>query len=709
MADGHSSSCATATIGSVCHCECSGARHSYTLLMASLGNPSPTKTQRRGGQPDGAGTAATVPAAPLAAEPQRQPGVDPPPSAEQNPDLVAVVAAFDNPTVREASTSTTPSTGQGSDRLLDAIAAHRGFDGHPIVADAAEIDDIVRDGGVEMWRGVRSADAADNFLNGPYYGGIGDQGNGIYVMGEAEGFDPHEAARRDYLGEEDINLADEDLPAFAQQAIARREEELRNQMRIRAAEYAGGEGTVQRMTLRPGTPIVDFDDVVARQAETLTSLRRALAAADSDTERQQRVAQIAAASDLGRYAAMVGIPAYRGQVQSEVIVLDRSRLIVDGSADPQPAPPSPEAPDDGISADGAPAGPDGESDQGREQNEPATQPETTTAAGFTSTTAADYEIRYNNVDETDLPTDDGNTYMVGVDARGNYNVAYDDEDGNRVMIGDGLDAAATLHLVDHMANGTSGDAGPIRVDADDDGNITLNVGGDQVTIGQVDAVDLAGEVRALVARNRDDFAGGDTDFQARLAAAQVGRQGRESAPVSLLHPGGLEGDERSGLDAYIDETYEPINHVLRGGADDDPVFGRYDTDVEGVQWWIDAVDAAMARSPLPQDVQTWRGIRNAELLFGDSLGGDLTGREWTEDAYVSSTTEAQVARDFTRGGTAPVLMRILVPEGTGAVEMSDESYEAELLLNRGLRMRVVQDRGVDLDGRRLLDVEVIPA
>ncbi len=49
--------------------------------------------------------------------------------------------------------------------------------------------------------------------------------------------------------------------------------------------------------------------------------------------------------------------------------------------------------------------------------------------------------------------------------------------------------------------------------------------------------------------------------------------------------------------------------------------------------------------------------------------------------------------------------RVLVPKGTHAIDLST-NMEDELLLQRGLRLRVVRDYGVS-DGVRQMDVEVI--
>jgi hypothetical protein len=88
--------------------------------------------------------------------------------------------------------------------------------------------------------------------------------------------------------------------------------------------------------------------------------------------------------------------------------------------------------------------------------------------------------------------------------------------------------------------------------------------------------------------------------------------------------------------------------------------------------------------------------------------------EWREDAYVSTTTDAFTADAFADPkraeyeGTTPVVMRMIVPKGVGALELSDDDYESEVLLQRGLTMRVVRDNGVDATGRRRLDVEAVP-
>ncbi len=198
-------------------------------------------------------------------------------------------------------------------------------------------------------------------------------------------------------------------------------------------------------------------------------------------------------------------------------------------------------------------------------------------------------------------------------------------------------------------------------------------------------------------------------FDERAAAARTGAAAREAAPVSLNRRDELTETEAEGLDAYIDESYQPINHMLRGG-DASRLPGWY-TNEQQVAEWTAGVDEAMARSPLAEETQTWRGIQSGPVIFGDAFDGDLTGAEWTEDAYVSTTTDPAISEGFANDAADPresAVMRIVTPAGVNAVELSGEEYESELLLDRGLRMRVVADRGRDSEGRRLLDVEVLP-
>jgi len=200
-------------------------------------------------------------------------------------------------------------------------------------------------------------------------------------------------------------------------------------------------------------------------------------------------------------------------------------------------------------------------------------------------------------------------------------------------------------------------------------------------------------------------------FHQRVAESLSDVAALTSTPLNLLDPDGpptMTPEQERGLDSYQSEDYRGINHYLRGGDEAD--LPTYYLTGDRVRSTVAAIDSAMDQSPLPQEITTLRGIRNPEILFGDRTGGDLTGMEWTEAAYVSTTSDPETANGFAHsGGTNPVVMRMVVPAGVGAVQLSDHTYESEVMLQRGLRMRVVADNGVDEHGVRQLDIEVIPS
>lgn len=196
-------------------------------------------------------------------------------------------------------------------------------------------------------------------------------------------------------------------------------------------------------------------------------------------------------------------------------------------------------------------------------------------------------------------------------------------------------------------------------------------------------------------------------LEQRRAAALTGDEARKAAPLSLLRPSAVRGrggtltpDEAFALSSYKGSGYSRVNPWLRGGAD----ASRTDLAAD-----VRELDAAMARSRLTHDIVVHRGIVDPALVFGRHSSGNLTGAVWDEFAYVSTSTAVGPARNFAlfaADGEAAV-MRILVPKGTGAIELSNGDYESELLLQRGLLMRVVADSGPGTRPR-LLDVEVLP-
>lgn len=160
-------------------------------------------------------------------------------------------------------------------------------------------------------------------------------------------------------------------------------------------------------------------------------------------------------------------------------------------------------------------------------------------------------------------------------------------------------------------------------------------------------------------------------------------------------------DAKASVTHYTSKAYREINRQNRGR----PEPGANQAEVRR---HIDNIDEAMRGSTLNQEVLVYRGMRDASRMFGDRINSDMTGLEWKEESYVSTTAFEGKTKNFISGSSLPnrILMRILVPAGSHAVEASGTSKEAELLIDRNTQYRVVADNGVGEDGIRRLDVEV---
>lgn len=172
---------------------------------------------------------------------------------------------------------------------------------------------------------------------------------------------------------------------------------------------------------------------------------------------------------------------------------------------------------------------------------------------------------------------------------------------------------------------------------------------------------------------------------------------------------GLSKSQTAALERYRGSDYFEINSHLRGTSEDKKPA------------WIDKtvaqIDSAHAESKLTEAIVVHRGIGNVDKVFGDAAKKKLTGAEWTDAAPQSTTADPDVADRFQRNegeswARTDARMVVRVPAGVGAIQLSDSKYEAELLLERGLRMRVISDTGPwkrGQKGPRTIEVEVLPA
>lgn len=206
----------------------------------------------------------------------------------------------------------------------------------------------------------------------------------------------------------------------------------------------------------------------------------------------------------------------------------------------------------------------------------------------------------------------------------------------------------------------------------------------------------------------------EDDFTRRARTARTGTDAYASVPIkdeTSLRDASVAGrfNGRSvnsiinSVDEYQELAYEDINGHLRANdgdlTDADPEIERYTRDI----------DAVMESSQLTDDVLVYRGIWSANDIFGDAWrpDGDNAGLEWEDSAFVSTSVDGEIIDRISNASRRPegVNMRILVPRGTSAFGIDPESFEKELLLNRGQRYRIARD--YSRDGARWIDVEVI--
>jgi hypothetical protein len=196
------------------------------------------------------------------------------------------------------------------------------------------------------------------------------------------------------------------------------------------------------------------------------------------------------------------------------------------------------------------------------------------------------------------------------------------------------------------------------------------------------------------------------EIEQRVTLAQTGRG------ASTLTPAQRAAVSRYGSN---DRVPERINTRLRRNESITPEIAR--------------MDEALAVSQLEQDMVLFRGlnelvvegypargpgaVRRALGLPADQpLPSRLVGHEFVEPGFSSTTTRRGIAEVFGTGDNGAVI-EIRASRGTHAVRLP--GGEDEILLDRGLRYRVVGDRidkRTNWDGSvtetRVLEVEVLP-
>lgn len=188
-------------------------------------------------------------------------------------------------------------------------------------------------------------------------------------------------------------------------------------------------------------------------------------------------------------------------------------------------------------------------------------------------------------------------------------------------------------------------------------------------------------------------------FDRTLAEGLSGDDALDSVPYA---PENVDtpDDISAAIEVYSDLGYY-VNTELRKSAGD---VNAVTSDKR--RKMVEDLEAGFAESRLPNDVIVWRGFPGAHMVFDDAWSDDdLTGLEWTDAGYGSTSTDENVAKNFAKSDHLnPALIRVRVPKGTPALAV--KSDEDEIILPRNSRYQVVRDNGVDENGLRRLDVEV---
>lgn len=189
-------------------------------------------------------------------------------------------------------------------------------------------------------------------------------------------------------------------------------------------------------------------------------------------------------------------------------------------------------------------------------------------------------------------------------------------------------------------------------------------------------------------------------------AVLSGAAALDSVRTGLIRRGSLTPRQRKSWKEYESSFFVSINNYHRRGRRD--IDGNRDPLVERITEDMDATF-----QPLASDVQTWRGIARANRLFGDALGNDLSGFQWDELGYGSTSIDEVISRQFSNQADSDddqrVMMRVTVARGVGASAVShprNQGGQGEIALQRNTQWRVTRDHGVDPTGIRYIDVEV---
>lgn len=229
--------------------------------------------------------------------------------------------------------------GVPNDIVLEALAEKVNFTGKPDIRSKSDVDDLVNIGSPELLKAFRETTHRDNFTDGPYYAGVGNQGNGSYFHYRDPEVDIIQQAKVDEYGPKGALRTDEELAAAFGETV----DEMRAGLRKRATKNYNrllentrtyGEHVV-RGALRSDVEIKSLEhDILPAQQAYLTQLNDERAGLTDASDITELDLWIKAMQDPGRFATASGVQAYYGTTPNELVLLDRSGLVL------QDAPPT---------------------------------------------------------------------------------------------------------------------------------------------------------------------------------------------------------------------------------------------------------------------------------------------------------------------------------------------------------------------------------
>lgn len=178
--------------------------------------------------------------------------------------------------------------------------------------------------------------------------------------------------------------------------------------------------------------------------------------------------------------------------------------------------------------------------------------------------------------------------------------------------------------------------------------------------------------------------------------------------INNMEGNGAPSSQKKALYSYTGSGYESANSKLNSLPPGAPTGSST----------IGSIDAAMKASPLPEGTTVlYRGFKNPKGVFSKSgkwNDVNVAGMEWSQRSYSSTSGSLSTAEGFA-GGNHGVVMRIIIPpemqvHGINA-KGGQHPGENEIILERGLRYRIVADygeHGSTYSRNRYVDVMVVP-